>query len=368
VNRHVALLLLSFLVSFGSTAGAGVPATVVYCIDDSTEFTSVLTALNNLPSHSNNYELRFRPGTFPSNTSYPVAANVNALIAWRPRWVTTYDQYTFKISGEWNAGCTSQNAPGGTTSTINGLDLYAIFYVDEVSYTDVNHTPLLIEIDRIDFWRFAAFGANALVAGGGHDLRISASRFRSGTGMAVSADADAIVIQNSLFESNAIGNFINLVDIDSEGLTLMANNTFRNNSLAGSSRRLVGLGNPNTSSPSGVAIFENNIIYQTTMSASSDLLITDTLARIKNNIFDTTSIYGSPLFISDNYNVDPKFAFAAGAQLQSGSPARDLGNNASANGATIDLYGRARIQNLVVDIGAYELAPIQDSIFAHAFE
>lgn len=367
MKRHAALLTLSLLTS--GAALAGTPATTVYCIDDATEFSSVLSALNALSSHDRNYELRFRPGTFPSNTSYPVAVNVNALIALRPRWVTVYDNYTFKISGEWNAGCTAQNAPGGTTSTINGLDLYAILYVTDHDYTDLNYTPVVVEVDRIDFWRFSRYGALVYPRGSGHDVRVTNSRFRAGVGSALTSHADTIELQNSLFEGNTTGtSTFTFVDIDSEGASYATNNTFRNNILpSGSTRIVVRLGNPLTSAPAGLAVFENNIIYQTTYSSGSYLIQTDTLARVPNNMLDAMSVQGSPLFISNNYSIDPKFAFSAGAQLAADSPARDIGNNAALNGATLDLYGRARVQNQVVDLGAYELtAP--ENLLANGFE
>ena len=367
MKRLAALLSLSLLAS--GAALAGTPATTVYCIDDATEFSSVLSALNALSSHDRNYEFRFRPGTFPSNTTYPASANFNALIAWRPRWVTVYDHYTFKISGEWNAGCTAQNPPGGTTSTINGLDVNAILYTYEYDYTATNYTPVVVEIDRIDFWRYNGYAVLVRPEGGPHSVKITNSRFRNGIGTAISANTDTIELSNSLFENNTTGSsFFSLVDIDTEGASYTTNNTFRSNTLpSGSQRVLIELGSTNTVTPSGYAVFENNVIYQTTLSGASDLLMTDTLARIRNNIFDTTLLAGSPLFISNNYNINPKFAFSAGAQLAADSPARDIGNNAALNGATLDLYGRTRVQNQVVDLGAYELtAP--ENLLANGFE
>lgn len=363
----IALLLLH------ANVHAGTPQSTMYCIDDSTEFTSVLATLNGLSAHDRNYDLRFRPGTFASNTTYPVAANFNALIAWRPLWVTAFTNYTFKLSGEWNAGCSAQNPPGGTTSTINGLDTNIIFYTAEVQYTATNYTPLVFDFNRIDFWRFAGYAISASAPGSGHNVQITNNRFRSGIGTAVSSDADSIVILNSLFENNSTGSsFFSLVDIDSEGATTMSNNTFRNNTLPSGSgtKVVVELGNSNNATPSGMAVFENNVIYQTSMSSFSYLLSTDLQARVKNNIFDSTLVTGTPLFISNNYNVDPKFAFSSGAQVMVDSPSRDLGNNATANGATIDLYGRTRVQNMVVDLGAYELSPpvLVDELFANSFE
>ena len=227
----------------------------------------------------------------------------------------------------------------------------------------------MVEIDRIDFWRYNGYGVLVRPDGGPHDVKITNSRFRAGVGTAISVNTDTVELSNSLFENNTTGSsFFYLIDIDSEGATYTTNNTLRNNTLpSGSQRALVKLGNTLTSAPSGYAVFENNVIYQTTLSGSSDLLMTDTLARIRNNIFDTTLVAGTPLFISNNYNINPKFAFSAGAQLATDSPARDIGNNAALNGATLDLYGRVRVQNQVVDLGAYELTP-SENLFANGFE
>ena len=119
----------------------------------------------------------------------------------------------------------------------------------------------------------------------------------------------------------------------------------------------------------GFASFENNIMRNNTFCPGAcGEVVTDVNARIQNNIF-SSMVLGTPLFFSDNYNIDPEFAFVIGVVLKPTSLARDVGNNSPMVGVARDYDGGLRTQDLVVDIGAYELSPLpSDGTFADGFE
>jgi len=78
-------------------------------------------------------------------------------------------------------------------------------------------------------------------------------------------------------------------------------------------------------------------------------------ADLFNN--DVQAVHGTPATDQDNKSVDPKFAAPAHAdfRLSAASPLIDAGLDAPDGGlAVVDLDGAPRLQDLHVDIGAYE--------------
>ena len=61
--------------------------------------------------------------------------------------------------------------------------------------------------------------------------------------------------------------------------------------------------------------------------------------------------------INGNISADPLFKGRTNYRLQSGSPAIDAGDNSAPDLPTVDITGHPRIQNGVVDMGAYEFVP-----------
>jgi hypothetical protein len=351
-------------------AQAGVPVTTVYCIDSSAEFATVASSLNSQTALFDNIDMRFRPGVF----TFVATPSSNFMINIKMALVNVFtDGYNLRVSGEWNSGCSAQNTPGTSISTLDGSATKAILRVETVNYTATSDSPIRLQIDHLSFQNYFGVAVSAATAGIGHSMQARYLQFRNGQGPALNAGTmDGFDLQNSLFETINTGNQFDLVQIYSAQTVAIFNNTFRNIVMPPrvSSGAVVSLGQQGDPAPSGYAIFENNIIWNTNLCTQFCFLIeTDNFARVRDNVLDATKIIGQPLFLSNNYNINPGFSAASGAALASNSPARDIGRTSNMAGVLFDLAGNARIQNAVVDLGAFEVSPPQaDAIFANAFE
>jgi hypothetical protein len=339
---------------------------VVYCIDDSAEFQTVAAALETPVGGAlyQDIDMRFRPGTFSRNTQF------DTLIRARLGYTNIFTpggSYEIRLSGQWNAGCTTQNAVGA--STIDGVNSKGIFYAETSSEWSANTNYFInLKFDRLNFIRYVGTGLTMAAINSGNSVEFRHNIFRDGSGSAINMGEDSMIVDNNLFEnlSSAGGSVLSLA---SDGAVTVTNNTFRDGGMPNFqvSNGFIALGNPNNPPFAGTAVFENNIVWGVELCAQfCRLFEADNLTRIRNNIADATSIFGTPLFVSNNLVVNPRFANSTGALLAANSPARDLGSN-SVVSASVDLFGNARIQNTVVDLGAHELSVLPDAIFKNSF-
>ncbi|MEM7801134.1 MAG: choice-of-anchor Q domain-containing protein [Chloroflexota bacterium] len=146
---------------------------------------------------------------------------------------------------------------------------------------------------------------------------------------------------------------------------LLTNVTFAENAVSGGSARGGGIFN-NGSSPTIV----NSIFWANSAAAGASLFNNGSTPTISYSLIEESGGSGAWVvaFGSDggnNIDIDPLFitptvesnifGFAANLQLQNGSPAVDSGNTLSyTQMITVDLAGNSRIQNSVIDMGAFE--------------
>lgn len=322
-------------------------------------------------------DIRVRPGTYfwPSHPNS--ATNAMLLVNFETRLPTNSASYHFRLSGGWNAGCTQQALPGGPASIIDGANSRSplVIRLERPGPNFTENPTGTITIDNIHFYRYADSAVS--IQWSEASTTIHHARFSYGAGAAIrNFPNGGLFLHNSLFEQNINDPGISLVDVSSEENVVVANNTFRGNTLQGFPPQptlavgLVKLGE-RAGAPGvpGFATFENNIMRDNVFcEPTCGEVVTDINARLQNNIF-SSRVLGTPLLISDNYNIDPSFAFVIGVVLRPNSLARDLGNNSTMAGISRDYEGRTRLQNAVVDIGAYELSPQPaDALFANGYE
>ena len=363
--NYAALLIIS---AWSLYAKAGSPSNTVYCIDNNAEFATIVSNLNSQTLFEN-IDMRFRPGNF----TFTATPSSNSMINLKMALVNVFTEgYRLRLSGEWNAGCSAQNAPGSSTTRLNGSSTKAILRLETSGYTAASVSPIQLQIDHLAFENFFPYAVAAFTNGEGHSMQARYLQFRNGNGSALNAgDMDSFDLQNSLFEGINTGDTGALVYTHSTQTTALFNNTFRNIVMPASpvTGSVISLGSQGEPTPSGFAIFENNIIWDINLCVQFCFLIeTDSLARVRDNIVDVTKIIGAPLFLSNNYNINPGFFAGSGANLASTSSARDLGRTSNMAGVLFDFAGNARVQNAVVDLGAFELTPLSDALFANSFE
>jgi hypothetical protein len=174
-----------------------------------------------------------------------------------------------------------------------------------------------------------------------------------------------IVAGNSVSNDNGGGVYINNSD-EGGGDISLTNNTITENVATGNGGGLyVNLANPT----SGLDIY-NNIIYSNSATGDGDDIYIANLdpndIAINNNDFNYTSPTGfgidddtnltPDLTTAGNINADPDFEDPASDDyhLLGTSPAIDAGENLAPELPATDIEGEDRIQDVTVDMGAYE--------------
>ncbi|MBK6725827.1 MAG: hypothetical protein IPG63_00980 [Xanthomonadales bacterium] len=179
-----------------------------------------------------------------------------------------------------------------------------------------------------------------------------------GAGLYVSGGGDVSVLNSAFFGNSSYLNAA-AMHVYSAHTIHFTNNTVSGN-LAGqpeTSEAAAHFGTPN----SGSIFLSNNIFYANTTSGQSDLHVGLTTTLITNDI---ESMAGTPSPLSiGNVSVDPNFIGGSNLRLQEDSPVIDFGNNSALGGVgTVDIAGYTRI-NGIIDLGAYESAPLMSDGF-----
>ncbi|CAM1354386.1 gliding motility-associated C-terminal domain-containing protein [Tenacibaculum insulae] len=206
------------------------------------------------------------------------------------------------------------------------------------------------------------------------------SRWASGIYTFVRANTNVdITVINSLFDNNLAGDLSSSVTgisgsaawfrviANGSNVTLnLTNNTYVNNKDIGTnlvnnlSRAVVAISKPSGISSTLNAEVNNTIFWGNTGPSGvttrsiTDLNQTSVNSLIINNSIDELNFNDDSITSTTNTsNSDPLFTSATDFTLQSGSPAKDSGDNGKTEGNT-DLLGNNRIFNTTVDMGAYE--------------
>jgi YD repeat-containing protein len=189
----------------------------------------------------------------------------------------------------------------------------------------------------------------------------------TGGGLALANDASPRIIQNLFLHNTATqgGAIYWVIPVSTPGLLLL-NNTIAENSSGFGSAIFDGGFDTNMTIENNLLIGEagqsayfcQQFNGQTTPAvfAHNDVFASGA-AAISGNCTVTTGTNG-------NISADPKFvnALANNFHLQSGSRAIDAGDNSSPSLPTKDLDGFPRIENSIVDMGAYEFFPTSISL------
>ncbi|MBK6725826.1 MAG: hypothetical protein IPG63_00975 [Xanthomonadales bacterium] len=175
-----------------------------------------------------------------------------------------------------------------------------------------------------------------------------------GAGLHVSGGGDVSVL-NSVFFGNVSG-------LNAAAMHIYSNQNIyvTNNTVSGNFASLPGLAAA-ASFLAPSTYLSNNIFYANTDPGQSDVFADSSVALVRNDIEILT---GSPSVLSNgNTSVDPSFIGGGDLRLQDDSPLVDLGTNAAFGGVgTLDIAGSPRI-NGIIDLGAYESAPLMSDGF-----
>lgn len=282
------------------------------------------------------------------------------------------EAHSLSLSGGWNDSCSgtrSEDATvidgGGTQPLMRILNPNGIVTVRRITWVD-------------GYKLNVGAGAAGLqingIAGTGGDVTVELNQFVAnenaaggsiggGAGLYATTQNGHLQIRNNLFVANAggTGSAAHLA-VTGTGVGYIVNNTVAANGRAGDNIGgvyLVATG----SSPADAFIASNNILWA---NVGNDLRIPTNTLLYNNDIEDRLGIANPGS--TNNFNVDPLFAGGSfvSLRLSGNSPMINAGFPNPYGGLTsVDLDGNTRIQNGIVDIGAYEYP---DRIFADDFD
>jgi hypothetical protein len=155
-------------------------------------------------------------------------------------------------------------------------------------------------------------------------------------------------LRNLIFSGNAANSGGGMANLNSSNPNLI-NVTFSGNTASSGG----GMANFNGSNPT----LTNVIIWNSVGGSIIDSFSTPdvTYSNIQGGYSGTTNISADPLFVDADGPDNIVGTLDDNLRLQSNSPSIDTGNNAAVpTGVTTDLEGKPRIQNGIVDMGAYE--------------
>lgn len=376
--RRLILVLASL---FGMPVAQAQVAT--YCVGSTAELTSALSSIDTNHAYSTtSIDLRLRSGTYlmPAGASDVVPLGFNS----------AFRGASYRISGGWNTGCSTQSALASQATVLDGQGQRGVLMLRHRKAYESG--PAQVPTLRIDNLRFrngyATNGsfeetgclAYTLIDGAtnawvplAYALLIENTVFDNCRNAMETGRAEPATIRNSLFVDNygatpAINAFA------SRGQVYVTNNTFRRNEVIGNSIGavvLVGDG----SGDLAAKYVTNNVFAETTLSGGyADEVVGNGQTFVRYNRIEHIAAdvgYGLPVALA-NTTQSPGFVGTHDHRLASNSPLRDAGQNVVVGGVgTTDLGGATRLQGDAVDLGAYELGPapvLPDAMFANGFE
>lgn len=293
--------------------------------------------------------------------------------------VAAKDQQMLRISGGWNAGCTSQTGKP-TDTVLSGLGSHRALYVS-LNSSGAHESW----VRNLSVWNGMgpAFGEGgcAFIENSGGPIRVEnlhaagcISPGGRGGGLHVQARglrfANNVVVENLArwgAVSLAVSSFDDMV---------VLNNTIANNLSQSGSAGVGGLYLAGLSGLVASAYVSNNIVADNDAGDQRwDIGSNNISVMFRNNLYGTLFNNGHPSpGSSGNIIANPEF-HESGYTLRPWSPARNAGLNLPFGGLPeADFLHTTRIKHGVVDMGAYEHddpaspPPVADEIFSNSFE
>ncbi len=348
---------LAILVFLAALAPLSAQAATV-CIDGGDSPTLEFW-LNTMSNNGQDDEIRLRAGTFV----VPPGSGGFQFFSTEPN--------SLRISGRWNAGCSSTRGMGDTT--LNGaavervMQLYSAagdLTVQRLQFVNGRRTgsdgSAGLQVNGL-----ANFGRNVTVELNGffNNADLDAGFDNGSAALSAATENGFLRVRNNLFVNNA-GGMASAAAIFLNGSASQAYITSNTASGNGGDGALTGGFRIQVGTALSDSIFvSNNILWG---NSSPDLHI-DNGAVLYHNDFGQLTGTASVLS-AGNVSIEPGFSGGAPQSFRLGpaSPLIDAGINAAPGGLTsVDLEGFTRVQGGAVDMGAYELS---DVIFSDGFD
>lgn len=349
------LTLLAAAAIFAAIAPA---RAATFCVGTATDLQNAFTTAGN---NGEGNTIRLRSGTYlvPSGNGffYNRVTGTGAL----------------DIEGGWDAGCTTQT-PDASLTVLDGQSMYRVLFVgvagDPLATVTLRYLTLLHGSTPAN--GFAA----ALVVIAPAELRVENCRLRlnhadepgSSNAIATLSTVNGPVYFNNNVVANnsALGrNYLLGFDlgIGSTGATFyIVGNTIADNvfdaSASGSGTLFL--------RPDADSVLVNNILWGNGGDEfNQNIPLTPLMVDNDVDFLNAFPAAGS----SGNLSADPHFVGLNNHHLADGTPLFNAGNATPPGGlAAFDLDGNPRVQFGAVDIGAYELQAVPDTIFVDGFD
>lgn len=344
-SRSAARLFTALTGLFGCCASA---MAGVLCVGDSNALTQAFWSA----SHDEDWtEIRVKTGTYSS----PVGG-------WHytPSPLDRFED--FEISGGWQGDCTSQLFDS-TLTKLSGANLRRVLTI-----TRGQGNTGLVRVSRMslvnafsdDDYSYDNLGVALLVDANEHTgpmefehLIVRDNLALNGFQSVFIMHAGPVKFRNNLIADNQAGNGKIGVGFETYGdHPYITNNTIVNNVVLSSPAAVLGLDFGVVQA--GLRYVTNNIIWGNRYgNVARDLKASNTILLDRNAI---GSLTGTPAAGSSmTYAIAPEFVSATDYRLTPAAALHNLGAASPWGGQSgVDLAGQSRVQNGVVDVGAYE--------------
>jgi hypothetical protein len=356
-----------------------------HCVSNVSELKSALATIQANDRGGSSVDLRLQSGTYvlpaPASGSHGLTLAVSMLSS------------SYRISGGWNAGCSSQSKHENRATVLDGQALRGVLTLARYAVPSSYAAPAQPPQVRFDTLRFAngvaelsghamtgclgfeeAQGTPSQWLRHSYELLVDGAMF-SGCRKAMEIGrASAMTVRNSLFIEN-YGNPAAINGLHPNGTIYLVNNTFRRNEVIAGGNLGGEVWISGGAAPLPAKYVINNIFAQSVLSGSrSYQLVGDGVTFVRRNrvqYVGADTAFGTPWILNSTV-LDPMFAGVNDHRLGAASPLRDFGENSATGGVgTLDFGGALRIQGGIVDLGAYELMPapvVSGPIFGNGFE
>jgi hypothetical protein len=355
----LALLFLSF-VHVGQSA-----ATVrISCVGNVLDLTNALATLSNSTSNTDSDEIRIRAGTY---------------FAPAGGWVgSVSNHHDLAVHGGYlDAGCLQQTNDASVT-ILDGGNAAGVLRIDTPVIPNAN-----IEVSGLTFQNGSVVSSFASVAGGlkisdtgpisGGNILVERNIFRNNVvtgangasasgGLLAATDGQSLIVRNNLFVNNGAPNSAAAFVFSNNAIDV-SNNTFTDNHSTDDAlqQRVV----MDFFTATGLKL-SNNIFWGNAIGPGVfDLNLHGQFrgATLLNNDIEAST--GTAVAATGTLSLDPVFVGDGNFRLSSTSSLINAGINNPTGGLTgADLDGAPRIDEGVVDLGAYE----SSYLFANGFE